>query len=324
MFSIEEFIIAVFCCVDDALKRLSAAQPIRSRGFGPGLRDAEVLTMELVGEYQGIESDKGLWRYFHHHWLSLFPELPTRTSFVRQAANLWQCECAGGILPRTPRYKQRLQHYLATQLGAFDEDVHLVDGLPMSLCCLTYAAGCRSFQGEASYGYCAAKAEFFYGFRGHLSISVSGVLTGFALTPANGDEREALWEMRDLRRNNSPANSLVIPGIRGLLIGDKGYLSQPLHEALLPSGVNLQTAMRSNMKDARPKDWVHCLQTFRRLIETVNGQLAERFHFERIRARDLWHLTSRIARKLLAHTLCCWLNRQQERPLLQFDGLLAD
>ncbi len=297
MFSIEEFIIAVFCCVDDALKRLSAAQPIRSRGFAPGLSDAEVLTMELVGEYQGIESDKGLWRYFHHHWLSLFPELPTRTSFVRQAANLWQ-------------YKQRLQHYLATQLGAFDEDVHLVDGLPMSLCCLTYAARCRSFQGEASYGYCAAKDEFFYGFRGHLSISVSGVITGFALTPANGDEREALWE--------------VIPGIRGLLIGDKGYLSQPLHEALLPSGVNLQTAMRSNMKDARPKDWVHCLQTFRRLIETVNGQLAERFHFERIRARDLWHLTSRIARKLLAHTLCCWLNRQQERPLLQFDGLLAD
>jgi hypothetical protein len=39
------------------------------------------------------------------------------------------------------------------------------------------------------------------------------------------------------------------------------------------------------------------------LVETVIGQLTERFHIERIRARNLWHLANRVIRKLLAHTV---------------------
>ncbi|MCK4983476.1 MAG: hypothetical protein KAS17_11165 [Victivallaceae bacterium] len=37
-------------------------------------------------------------------------------------------------------------------------------------------------------------------------------------------------------------------------------------------------------------------------METVIGQLNERFNIEKVRARDMWHLTVRIGRKLLAHT----------------------
>jgi len=159
MFDTEEFIIAVFCCVDDGLKELTQAQPIRSRGFSPALSDAEVMTMEIVGEDPGFDADKALWQYFRDHWLSLFPQLPSRSTFVRQGSNLWQ-------------YKQWLEQLLAHRLGAFDDPVHLVDGFPVSLCCLTYARRCCSFKGEASYGYCAAKDEKFLGFRGHLLGSV--------------------------------------------------------------------------------------------------------------------------------------------------------
>lgn len=297
MYSIEEFIIAVYCCVEDELQTLTQAQPIRSRGFEPGLSDAEVLAMEIVGEYQNYDSDKGIWSYFRRHWHSWFPKLSSRSTFVRQAANLWQ-------------YKHRLQQRLAAALGAFEEDVHLIDGLPMRLCCLTHAGRCQSFQGVAAYGYCAAKDEKFYGFRGHLNVSLNGVITDFTVTPANGDEREALWE--------------VTQQIQGLLIGDKGYISQSLQSELKQANVDLQTPLRSNMQETRPKAVVRQLQTVRRLIETVNAQLSERFQFERIRARDLWHLTSRVNRKVLAHTLCCWLNRQLNRPLLQFDDLVTD
>ena len=297
MYSIEEFIIAVYCCVVDELEVLTQAQPLRSRGFEPGLTDAEVLTMEIVGEYQNYDSDKGIWSYFRRHWQRWFPKLSSRSTFVRQAANLWQ-------------FKHRLQQRLAAALGAFEEDVHLIDGLPMRLCCLTHARRCQSFQGVAAFGYCAAKDEKFYGFRGHLNVSLNGVITGFTVTPANRDEREALWE--------------IIPQTQGLLIGDKGYISQSLQAELEQVNVDLQTPLRSNMEETRPKAVVRQLQTVRRLIETVNAQLSERFQFERIRARDLWHLTSRVNRKILAHTLCCWLNRQLSRPLLQFDDLVAD
>jgi len=68
---------------------------------------------------------------------------------------------------------------------------------------------------------------------------------------------------------------------------------------------------------------VKLLQQVRRLIETVIGQLSERFHIEKIWTRDLWHLTSRLNRKLLAHTLCRWLHRHSPEPL-QFESLVSD
>lgn len=294
MFSHEEFIIAVFCCVDDLFKEITQGRPIRSRGFAPSLTDSEVITMEIVAEYQGIDADQAIWQYFRRHWLAWFPALGSRSAFVRQAANLWQ-------------YKDRLQQHLAARLGAFADTIHLVDGMPIPLCGFSRASRCRSFRGEAAYGYCAAKEQIYYGFHGHLLISASGVITAFSLTPANGSEREALWDMVNM--------------IHGLLIGDKGYLSTALQQELREVGIALETALRSNMQDTRDPSWVALLQRMRRLIETVIGQLVERFSIEKVWARDLWHLTSRINRKLLAHTVCRWLNRHNIEPL-QFEHLV--
>lgn len=295
MYTIEEFIIAVFCRVDDWLKAVTTERPIRRKGFAPALSDSEVMTMEIVAEYQGIDADSAIWQYFRRHWWAWFPRLCSRSAFVRQAANLWQ-------------YKALLQQDIAQQLGAYEDDVHLVDGIPIPLCQFSRAPQCRSFRGEADYGYCAAKKQTYYGFHGHLLITATGVITGFTLTAANASEREALWELVQM--------------IHGLLIGDKGYLSASLQQQLRQVGIDLETALRSNMQDSRDSEWVALLKRMRRLIETVIGQLVERFSMEKVRARDLWHLTSRMNRKLLAHTVCRWLNRDSRDPL-QFEQLVA-
>ena len=73
------------------------------------------------------------------------------------------------------------------------------------LCVASVETRCRSFTDVADYGYCAAKKIYYYGFHGHVLISGRGIITQFTLTPANGDEREAL---RDL-----------VPNIHALLIG---------------------------------------------------------------------------------------------------------
>jgi hypothetical protein len=52
MFSIEYFIIAVFCKVDELLKEITQTDHVRATGFAPALSDSEVLTMEIVAEYQ--------------------------------------------------------------------------------------------------------------------------------------------------------------------------------------------------------------------------------------------------------------------------------
>ena len=101
--------------------------------------------------------------------------------------------------------------------------------------------------------------EKYYGFKGHLVMSLEGVITGFSLTPANGSERDALWS--------------AASDITGLLIGDKGYLGNDLQQALLDWGIDLQTAKRSNMKDSRDRHWVKLLVKTRRLVETSSREL---------------------------------------------------
>ena len=83
------FIIAVFCLIDDRLK----GRRIRQRGPTPKLCDAEVLAIEVLGEFLGIDTDKAIYRYFPRHYdAEWFPALKGvhRTTFARQAANLWK------------------------------------------------------------------------------------------------------------------------------------------------------------------------------------------------------------------------------------------
>lgn len=68
--STADFIIAAFCFIDDAIKSLNWDP--RTRGPGPLLTDAEVITMEIVGEYLGMDNDKAIWSYFKECWPHFF------------------------------------------------------------------------------------------------------------------------------------------------------------------------------------------------------------------------------------------------------------
>ncbi len=294
--SIEDFIIAVFCLIDDEMKKMLNGRKLRQRGPIPGLQDSEVITMEIVGEFLGKDCDKSIWEYFRSHWEHFFPKIPDRSNFVRQAANLHAV-------------KQILQERLAFILGAFSDSLHLIDGLPMPVCKFARAYFSKLFKGNATYGYCATKKEHYYGFRGHLVINSIGVITAATFTAANIDERDVCPEL--------------VKKIRGLLVGDKGYMRPALQEELTVNDLYLQTPLRDNMRDDRPRGFLKWMKGTRRLIETVIGQLAERFHIEKIRARDLWHQASRFWRKLLAHTVCIRLSIDLEHEPLQFERLIA-
>ncbi|NVZ09773.1 IS982 family transposase [Allochromatium humboldtianum] len=293
---LEDFIIVVYCCVDDQLKAWLGPRRLRQRGRAPQLSDSEAITLVVVGEFLGYDTDVRIWAYFRQHWAAWFPALGSRSRFARQAANLWVAT-------------QALQERLSCALGARDDSLHLVDGFPVPVCVITRARRCVRFSEVADYGHCAAKDTAYYGLHGHLLVGSSGVMTRLTLSAANVDERQALWELTER--------------LAGRLVGDKGYLSAPLRADLAAVNVALQTPYRSNMRDPRDPAFVHHLQRLRRRIETVIGQLTERFHIQKVWARDLWHLTARIARKGLAHTLAIWINRSLGRPDLQFEGLIS-
>jgi hypothetical protein len=75
------------------------------------------------------------------------------------------------------------------------------------------------------------------------------------------------------------------------------------------------------MSDPRGKHFNRWLTSTRRLVETVIAQLSQQFHIEKVRARDLWHLTNRIGRKVLAHTVGIMVNKMLDNPHLQFERL---
>jgi hypothetical protein len=293
--SIDDFIITVFCLIDDELKKVLNGKKLRQRGRAPGLKDSEVLTIEIVGEFLGKDCDKTIWEYFRSHWLHFFPKLPDRSNFARQAANLHVI-------------KKILQESLASSLGAFGDQLHIVDGLPMPVCKFARAYFSQIFKGDASYGYCAAKKERYYGFRGHIVINSNGVVTAATFTQANIDERDVCPELAE--------------DITGFLLGDKGFIRPELYEELKARGLYLQTPLRDNMQEERPKSFLQWMMGTRRLVETVIGQLTERFHIEKIRARDLWHQFSRFWRKLLAHTVSIKLNLNAGNEPLQFEYLV--
>lgn len=290
----EHFIVTVFCLIDDTLKKLSLP-PLRKRGFAPAISDSEVITIEIVGEFLGRHEDKSIWSYFFTHWRHLFPGLRHRTTFLRQAANLWYV-------------KQAIQSALAENLGAYDDNIHIADGFPLPVCGFRRANGSKLFKEHAAYGRCASKNMTYYGFQGLISINFNGVISGITVTAANIDERDALWD--------------IINKMRGLLIGDKGFIRPVLKEDLAEIGIDLQYLVKKNMKDERPESFTELLKSKRRLVETVIGQLTERFEIEKTKARDLWHLTNRIARKILSHTVSVFMNKMIGNPPLQLALLL--
>lgn len=70
-------------------------------------------------------------------------------------------------------------------------------------------------------------------------------------------------------------------------------------------------------------NWSRWLTQKRRRIETVIGQLVERYRAKRTWARDVWHLLVRVWRKVLSHTVAVFLSVQSGGEPLQFDKLLA-
>ena len=77
------FIIAVFCEVDDWFM---GQEKLRERGPEPTLSDSEVLTMEIVGQFLGIDTEKALYAYFKRHYQEWFPTLREvhRSTFTRR------------------------------------------------------------------------------------------------------------------------------------------------------------------------------------------------------------------------------------------------
>jgi Transposase DDE domain len=295
---LEEFMIAVYCLIDELLGEVRADPAwarVRRRGPAPTLDAAEVVTMEVVGEFLGLDQDVAIYRYFRHEHPTLFPALTCihRTTFVRQAANLWMV-------------KEQVWERLRDRV-AHDPALSFIDSVPVPVCRFGRAYTCSRFRGHAAFGRDTGSKATFYGFRHHLRISWPGVLTAVSIAPANIHDRDLVPEL--------------VEGAVGQVIGDRNYWDPRLTAELAAAGIALRAPFKKRASDPDP-DGSRVLTRMRWRIETVAAQLVERFHLKRLWARDVWHLTSRTLRKVLSHTIAVCLCLERGYPPLQFAQLL--
>lgn len=282
---LEDFIIHTYLIIDNFGQKLGR---LRQRGPLPKLTDAEVITMEIVGEYLGLGSDKRIFEYFQTHWQEWFPHLKHRTVFTRQCANLW-----------------KVKEFIHTQLiKGHQDNLFLFDGFPIPTCHKKRVTSHNPLKAKGGFGYCAAKDEKYFGFKGHLITSQQGFILRLSITAANIDERDVLGELSK--------------GLQGMMVADKGLIRPELSAEMNNNGLSLQTPLRSNMKDDRSPEFVKSIVRIRRTIETVIGQLTERFCIQNIKTKDLWHLTAKVGRKILAHTFSFLVGNS-----LQFDQIVS-
>jgi len=157
---LDTFIVAIYCLIDDLMEGSLAGRVLRERGPLPALDDREVITMEIVGEFLGLDTDKGIFLFFSRRYAEWFPALAGlhRTTLTRQAAKLWAVKrCLWRRLLET-----RLEH---------EEGLCSVDSFAVAACSFAKAPRHKGFSGIAPRGFDAMSRSVFYGFEAHLRVA---------------------------------------------------------------------------------------------------------------------------------------------------------
>ena len=144
---------------------------------------------------------------------------------------------------------------------------------------------------------CASKKETYFGFKFHALTTVDGFLTDYVITPANIDDRNAVWDLCD------KYNSISI-------IGDKGYINKRLTPELKSQrDINLLFLKRGNSKYKYPKEIRQLIFKVRRRIETSFSQLAEHLNLNKVKSKSMLGFMTRTSIKVLAHNISFLINK---------------
>lgn len=185
-----------------------------------------------------------------------------------------------------PRVLVPLTAYLKGHLGVCT-GITFIDSTPLGVCDNHRIERHSVFRGLAARG--KTSMGWFYGFKLHLAVNDRGELLAFYLTPGNVDDRQPVPH---LTRH-----------LFGKLFADRGYISQPLFDALFAHGLQLVTNLRKNMKNRLLSLEDKLLLRKRAIIETINDQLKNISQVEHTRHRSPFNFLVNLVAGLIAYCL---------------------
>jgi hypothetical protein len=333
--ALDTFLVALYVVVDDLYRAVAAPHKPRRRGHRPELSDSEVLTLLIVGQWQG-KRERDVLRHAAREWRAYFPRLLHPSAFNRRARDL-----AGVLTALVPQ--------VATTLGAALAGYHVVDGVPVPLARRCRGTRHRLFgEDEAAIGRGGADRDWYDGCQLWLAVTDEGAISGFVLGPANTDARylaDALWCWRQDPTATPWTGATLPPAHRrggqrrgptgriwprtgvgapdpGPYLSDRGLRGTAWATHWQAAyGVEVLThASYTGPTAAADRRW-HAAA--RQVVETVNAHLTADFGLAFPGARTRGGLLARIAAKRLAFNLGLCLNRLFGRPAFALATLFS-
>ena len=165
----------------------------------------------------------------------------------------------------------------------------IIDSFPLPLCQPVRNHRVTIFKGLADIGYNASKHLWFYGFKVHMLVTLSGYILNYVVTPASVHDIKVVYELLEGCKQS-------------VILGDLGYLSSELKKDLEQEGYHLWAPFRKNMTGSEEhNNWK--VMAMRRTIETCFSELCRLFDIEHTLARSLAGLQLRMEQIILAHNL---------------------
>ena len=166
--------------------------------------------------------------------------------------------------------------------------ISFVDSSPLLVCNNRRIHSHKVFKGIAERG--KSSTGWFYGFKLHLIINDRGEILNFAITKGNTSDKNKDLIMR------------LVKDVFGKMYGDKGYISQPLFDALFQNEIHLVTKIKSNMKNVLMPLRDKVLLRKRAVIESALDILKNGCQIEHSRHRSFNNFIANLMAGLLAYS----------------------
>lgn len=282
----KDFFTAAYTIIDDVYKKVIPKNIQNRRNKSRSkLSDSEIITISLVGELHTIDSETAWYNYCKKNFRDLFPNLCDRTRFNRVRRGLH------AVI-------NEIRYQIGKLTGLTQQFYRIIDSIPIPVCKFGRARFHKTFRGQgATFGKCPSKKETYLGYKLHLVVTLEGLVTDYILTPANVDDREAIWDL---------PNEFLLH----TFFGDKGYNGVEYATSLSNErGITMLPLKKDNDKSQYSKQLRQLIFKQRRRVETSASQLTEQLNIETVKTKSLLGLVTRISTKVLAFNLCFYINK---------------
>jgi hypothetical protein len=253
----------------------------------PKLKDKEVVSLVLVAEYLGIDSEYELFRKLPSSLSSLIE----RSVYNRRKRKLF---------PFIERIREKISHTIIS-----DEEYHIIDSMPLEICKLSRKNRLKickeNFDTSPNEGFCASQQSRYYGYKLHAVCTIQGVFRSFDLSKASVHD---IHYLNDVKNNFEDV----------VILGDKGYLSKSIQMDLFNyQNIRLEVPLRKNQIEYKPQTYI--LRKSRKRIETLFSQLCDQFKIRNNYAKTFEGFKTRILAKITALTVIQLINKQNNRNI---------